>query len=583
LPLQQVPVTWLSKQLSALFFRIDKCGDSFRHYWVGCEQVAESMKDGGFMPVILRMPPITFDIHPKAAYNMLMAYPKAYTFLSSAKLLAGVMLFLPVFASAQSGAVAGSVSEAENPDLRRVQVGMFREAANAERVFNALRDAGLSPVRENHMGGWRVVLPGIDAQRLPSILPILNNAGFHGPWIREEADRSYRVQVGSFREAANAEAALNTLRNAGLNPVYENHMDFRRVILPRVSTRDISAVLNTVYNSGFSDVWLREEPAASQFTIIIQGDAAVTEIQETGSTAPLAIVQTVPSFGVAVTDRTHHASAPIVFFFNNRIYLHSIAPNVEVTADGTPIDGTIVIDEAASGFAILTFTPSNPLPAGREISIVMGQGLQSARGIRMPADVGLSFVTERGAETDFVGNYGFELGETGVAFAGDGAIRAATGSLVPFEGYYYAAISTGSRILSNNVAQNNRSSYIILGPIPEPFYSLSFYYNFVSAEFNEYVWSQFDDTASVTVFGPRGTYSRVITSVNIVETDNMPFTGHPGLPDGGDTYVGYTGWRNFRIEDLDVGSPAYITFTVTDVGDDALSSILAIDAIELGR
>jgi len=332
-----------------------------------------------------------------------------------------------------------------------------------------------------------------------------------------------------------------------------------------------------------SHVRIGEPQRISQFSIIAQGDAAVTEIQDTGSTAPLAIVQTVPSFGIAVTDRTHHASVPLVFFFNNRIYLHSIAPNVEVTADGRALDGTIVISEAANGFAILTFTPSSPLPAGRNISIVLGQGLQSARGIPMLADVGLSFVAERGPDTAFAGNYGFERGEIGVHFVGDGAIRRATGPLVPFEGYYYAAISTGNRILSNNVAQDGSISYLILGPILEPFTALSFYYNFASAEFNEYIGRGFDDIARVAIVGPRGSYIRTITSVDLVGTNNMPFIGHPRLPDGGDSYVGYTGWRNFRIANLNVGSPAHITFTVNDVGDRIISSLLAIDAIELER
>jgi len=201
----------------------------------------------------------------------------------------------------------------------------------------------------------------------------------------------------------------------------------------------------------------------------------------------------------------------------------------------------------------------------------------------MIADVSLSFAAERGPETEFAGNYGFELGEIGTHFVGDGAIRPATGSLVPFEGRYYAAISTGRRILSNNVAQDDSISKLILGPISRPFAALSFYCNFVSAEFNEYIGRGFDDIARVTVFGPRGSLTKTITSVDLVGTSNMPFIGHPGLPDGGDSYVGYTGWRNFRIENLNVGSPAHITFVINDVGDSRLSSILAIDAIELER
>jgi len=472
-----------------------------------------------------------------------------------------------------------------NPDLRRIQVGTFRQAENAERAFNLLRDAGLGPAYESHMGGRRVVLPGVDVRHLPFILPLLNDAGFHNVWVREEADRLYRIQVGAFRETANAEAALNTLRNAGLNPIYENHMGYRRVALAGINTRHISSVLTIIYNSGFNDVWLREELATSHFTIIVQGEAAVTEIQDTGSTAPLAIVHTIPSFGIAVTDRVHHANAPIVFFFNDRIYLYSIAPNVEVMADGTPIDGTIIINEAANGFAVITFTPTIPLPADTEISIVMGQGLQSARGIQMLADVGLSFVTELGPETaDFVGNYGFELGDIGVIFRGDGAINTARGPLVPFEGNYFAAISTGTRLVSDGVALfGNTESFILIGPIRDPFFSLSFYYNFISAEFNEWVDSVYDDSAWIYIRGPRGVHFYRIASVNTVRFNNVPFVGFPGMPDAGDGYAGQTGWRNFHVENLDVGSPAFIEFFVTDVTDAIYSSILAIDAIELGR
>jgi len=486
--------------------------------------------------------------------------------------------------SAQVAQLVSMQTAPSNPELRRIQVGTFQQAANAERAFNILRNAGLSPVYESHVGGRRVVLPGVDVRHLSFILPMLNNAGFHNVWIREEIDRLYRIQVGAFREAANAEAALNTLRNAGLNPIYENHMGYRRVVLAGINTRHISPVLTIVYNSGFNDVWLREEPTISHFTIIVQGNAAVTEIQGTGSTAPLAIVHTIPSFGVAVTDRIHHANAPIVFFFNDRIYLYSIAPNVEVTANGIPIDGTIIINEAANGFAVLTFTPTSPLPADTKISIVMGHGLQNARGIQMLADVGLSFVTELDPETDFTGNYGFELGDMGVVFRGDAAINTARGPLVPFEGNYFAAMSTGTRLVSDGAALfGNTESLILIGPIHDPFFSLSFYYNFISAEFNEWVGSAFDDSAWIRIRGPRGVRLYLVASVNTVGFNNVPFVGFPGMPDAGDGYAGQTGWRNFHVENLDVGSPAFIEFFVTDLTDAIFSSILAIDAIDLGR
>jgi len=168
------------------------------------------------------------------------------------KLLAGIMLLLPTLVFAQTAP--------SNPDLRRIQVGVFRNVANAERAFNALRDAGFSPVYESHMGAKRVVLPGIDVRHLPFVLPMLNSAGFHNVWVREELDTVYRIQVGAFRNAVYAEAAFNTLLSAGLNPVFENHAEYRRLVLAGISTRHISSVLAMVYNSGFKEVWLREEP-----------------------------------------------------------------------------------------------------------------------------------------------------------------------------------------------------------------------------------------------------------------------------------------------------------------------------------
>jgi len=496
------------------------------------------------------------------------------------------MLFLPVLAFAQSAEATGNASGPDHPRFYRIQVGTYREIIAAERTSNILRGAGLSPVYEYHAGYIRVVLPGIAAPRISFFLDMVNGAGLLDISVVDEANARHQITVGAFREAYDVERALNTLRDADLNPVYENHAYYRHVVLAGIDIRRLWAVLNTVHNVGFTETWLREEPEPAQLAIIIRGNAVVTEIEDTDCADPLAIVQTIPSFELAVPveERTYHASAPLIFFFNDRIYLHSIAENIRVTADGVPIDGTIVINEGDGGFAVLSFTPNEPFPTGGEIVVVIGRGMQNAGGNEMLEDIGLAFIAEQGADTYFVGNYGFEQGDIGVTFMGDGAIMSARGPLVPFEGNYFAAISTGSRIVSRYyIAMGLTTSQIVLGPIPEPFFSISFYYNFISAEFNEYVGSEFDDTAMISINGPGGAHEERITSVNMIGFDNMPFIGFPGMPDDGDPYVGYTGWLNFRIDNIDVGSPAYIIFTVTDVGDEFFSSILAIDAIELGR
>jgi len=318
---------------------------------------------------------------------------------------------------------------------------------------------------------------------------------------------------------------------------------------------------------------------SSKVSIIVKGTGAVTEI-DSSVTGPLLIVQTIPSFSGS-GENTYQANAPVVFFFNNKIYLDSVQGNIDVAVDGRTINGIAVINEGANGYAVLTFTPNEPFPVGKEISITMKKELQNSGGNPMQRDINLSYITEKGSDTNFSDNLGFESGSKGVVFTGDGAIGTAKGSLVPYEGSHFAAISTGEYIVSMGAAINSRSSQIELGPIQEPFSTLGFYYDFISAEFNEYVGSVFDDTAMVTIYGPKGTYTEIITSVNMVRFKNTQFSNYPRMPDQGDSYSGHTGWLYHRIENIDVGTPAYIIFTVTDVGDSAYSSILAVDALEL--
>ena len=494
-----------------------------------------------------------------------------------------IMLLFSTYSFAQEFRVTGARWDSAGAGLYRLQTGAFRNTENAVRLFNSLRNSGLTPIYESR-GGLRIVtLPGIDARHVSAALYLLRNAGVGEVFIRtEDASSRYRIQVGAFRDTANAERAFNTLRSAGLNPVFENFRDYRRVMLDDINVRFMPSLLNIIYNIGFYEVWV-SAPVVSNLTITVIGNAAVSEIGQSFNPGPLAIVQTVPFFSPADAVLEYQANAPVVFFFNDNLYLGSLKGNIIVTADGRPVHGTVVINEAANGYAVLTFTPREQLPPGQQISVVMSRELQDGGGNRMQRDFHLSFVTTPGAQTAFTpDNFGFETGAdtTGVVFNGDGAILRARGPLVPFEGYYLAAISTGSRLLSAGTAMGGTMSQIILGPIMEPFSSLAFHFNFISAEFNEFVGSEFDDTATITVSGPQGSRSEIITTVNTVGFNNTPFVGFPGMPDMGSS-AGHTGWQVFRMDNLNVGTPAFITFTITDVADDIYSSILAVDAIVL--
>lgn len=339
----------------------------------------------------------------------------------------------------------------------------------------------------------------------------------------------------------------------------------------------------------------------SEFKIVNNSNGAVTSLVD-DDYEPLEILQTIPSLSssslyslksssaraggelrAAADDAlgSFPANLPIMFFFNDKIYLNSIKDNIEILVDEESVKGTITINEGFDG-AILTFIPWKEFKVNKSISVTVKKGLQDKGGNEMLEDVNLLYQTVKGAEGAFDGNGGFEKGSNGVMFIGDGAIKkGTTGPLGPQEGEYYAAVSSGNSPLvsESGISIGYASSLMILGPVNKDIASIAFYYDFISAEFNDYVNSAFDDCAMITVTGPKGSYSEFITSVNTIAYDNVAFSGYPGMPDSGDSYAGHIGWTKRTLNFSNVGTPAYITFTVTDVSDLILSSILAIDNI----
>ncbi|MDR2135816.1 MAG: SPOR domain-containing protein, partial [Treponema sp.] len=69
----------------------------------------------------------------------------------------------------------------------------------------------------------------------------------------------YRIQVGSYREARNALAAAERLKNSGLNPAYERNGDLFRVVLSEIPSEEVPGVLQKIANAGFENPLLREE------------------------------------------------------------------------------------------------------------------------------------------------------------------------------------------------------------------------------------------------------------------------------------------------------------------------------------
>jgi len=84
------------------------------------------------------------------------------------------------------------------------------------------------------------------------------------PTIIVSSDKSYRLQVGSFRVTKNAVDAFDKLKRAGLNPSYERHTDsnggeYFRVVIAGVRGNDMDTTYEKVVSAGFYGTLIKEE------------------------------------------------------------------------------------------------------------------------------------------------------------------------------------------------------------------------------------------------------------------------------------------------------------------------------------
>jgi rare lipoprotein A len=73
------------------------------------------------------------------------------------------------------------------------------------------------------------------------------------------SSKSYRLQVGAFTVPRNALNAFDKLKNAGLNPAYEQNGEFYRVVLAGLKASEIQAIAQILANNGFQEAVIREE------------------------------------------------------------------------------------------------------------------------------------------------------------------------------------------------------------------------------------------------------------------------------------------------------------------------------------
>ncbi len=104
-------------------------------------------------------------------------------------------------------------------------------------------------------------------------------------------------------------------------------------------------------------------------------------------------------------------------------------------------------------------------------------------------------------------------------------------------------------------------------------------YYFISDEFLDFLGSEFDDNATLTVAGSSGAESVVLASVNqFVEGELTPLESFPDDSDGdGDFYR--SDLQTASIEIRDLGSQITVAITITDVEDELFTSLLLFDNV----
>lgn len=325
-----------------------------------------------------------------------------------------------------------------------------------------------------------------------------------------------------------------------------------------------------------SDDGKKKEDAAF-YKIVNNGTGGVNSITDDSDFSALSVAQAIPS----VSGESYPVNLPIIFFFDDKILLTSINEDTfTVTENNKKVGGVISVNEGANGYAIFTFTPKKQFAPNADITVTLS-GIQDDGGQDLDQEVIIQYQTTSVPGGGFDNNLGFENGMSGVNFVGDGAILSGSyGCLSAYGGSNFGAITSGNQIVSNGSAVGGASSIMIVGPIDAEVSSVSFRYNFLSAEFQEYVGSEFDDSFMAIVVGEDGAYSEFVTSVNTVgESGNTQCLGFPGMPDNGDSYFGGTGWINKQMNFSSVGGEVYIVFIATDVADTIYSSIVGIDNI----
>lgn len=237
-------------------------------------------------------------------------------------------------------------------------------------------------------------------------------------------------------------------------------------------------------------------------------------------------------------------------------------------------DAQLVLLQSEKGNPIVVLVSRLPYPEGSTVTATILQ--------RDSPDPALGKAEFTVASTDPAGFPGELVSERPIpTFSGQGDfVVPELGPISARTGLPMAQLSTGGVLGRGALAET--TSVLTLGPLSEESKRLRFDFNFTSSEFDKYVGTEYDDAFLVVIAGPRGAEARLVASVNFIGREASVPVEFQGLPEKGENPPQETGWRTFSVA-TGVGAPMCVSFVVTDVGDQQVTSVVTIDALRIER
>ncbi len=259
------------------------------------------------------------------------------------------------------------------------------------------------------------------------------------------------------------------------------------------------------------------------------------------------------------------STLPMVLIFDDKLNSNTLNKGITVSQENKQVPYHVSAKYNSFGYQIVAVSPQGAWPYGAGLNVNASQQLTDTEQLALSSAENVGFTAGVAQETAFT-NFSCATGGDSLASAHPSVRGAAE-----------AAMSTGSGIVTQGEAIDGAVSYLTCSVRKSGAFTLSLDYNFLSAEFNEYIGSEFDDTALLVVSGSKKSEMYVLATVNATGFGNKEASeSWSGFPDQGDGYAGETGTKRLTVPLTDFGDKVSFSIILSDVGDKNYSSLLKL-------